>query len=260
MGNYTVAGSGVAEEHGTPRETWTKDGFTCGAELRCAWSERHTIAADLLANRRPWPGHAGWTYPARCSNVAIRPFPTDYTVVGQEIVYQHALLNVSYSTAETTDLLSESLEPVVQFLTLDHRRFRWGAADGDPLLEEEAPGKLYKMVNLVRTFYNVEPPLHTDLINLAGTSNDSLLSSVLLGGLTFAQGTLLYEPPSLQRTIKTDGSGFQFNITQKFAYKPQTWNKFWRAKSESWESIFDVDGGAAYENYPEADWSNIWSV
>lgn len=241
------------EEYNTVRESWNLDSVTAEVTLRCAWANRHLLIADLIGNQRSWP-HGGFASPPKASSASLVAWDTAYTSVGQSITYVDALVKVRY-THDAEDLISESIEPTADFITLDWKRFRWGAANGDALTEAEAPGKLRRGLSLVRTLYKVAPPLSTKLLTEIGKCNDAQYVSALLG-LTFDEETLLFCPPHLTRTIRTDGSD-GFNLTMKFMYKPEGWNKFWRAKNQAYEEIFNVAGGPAYKNHPLGDFSDF---
>jgi hypothetical protein len=247
------------EVHASVTENWGADEITASVELQLPWANRHALVFDLIGNAREWP-HGSFTAKPRAVSAVISPFSAFYTTDGDEelMTYEDAFVTVNYSSAQGEDLLAESLEPTAEFFPLDHKRFRWSAVDGDPLAENEAPGKLIRGLNIVRTFFKVAA-LSTDLLDLVGTVNDGALVTPLLG-LTFAAETLLYTPPNLSRTIKTDGTGFAWNVTMKHNYKPQTWNKFWRSKTEAWEEIVDYETGAVYKNYPPEDHSGIFSL
>lgn len=238
------------EEHAKISEGVGTDEWTASVTLRCAWSNRWLLMADLVGNRRSWP-HTGGKLIARSASSV--PAPTYYVQDGQAAAYIDALVSVNYSSSgEEEDLVAESLEPTAEFLTLDYKRFRWGAANGDPLTEGEAPGKLLRSLALVRQLFKVESPLPGDLLTKIGYVNSSSYTSALLG-LTFAKGTLLFQPPSLSRTITTDEVQ-AWNVTLKFMYKPETWNKYWRSKTQAYDEIFLVNGGK-YLAYPEGDFS-----
>ena len=64
--------------------------------------------------------------------------PGQYAVDGQSCVYAYAIVTAMYDTKMSSDLISEVLEPTVEFITEDYRDFCWGDVDGDPLLEAEA--------------------------------------------------------------------------------------------------------------------------
>lgn len=246
-----------AEVHGTQQENWGTDGFSASVVLQCAWNLRHALMADLLAYARAWP-HGSFTDPPRARTCSCVPDGAAFSEDGQAVNYTYdALVTVNYSTSspETKDdqLVSESLEPNAEFLRLDFRRFRWGSQTGDPILEDEAPGKLLKSLNLVRTHYQVAGPLPTALLSLIGSTNNAAYTSTLVD-LTFEQDTLLYNPPSLSRTITTGGAK-AWTIRMKFSHKPQGWNKFWRSKTQSYESIYEVGSASAYENYPQNNFS-----
>jgi len=252
MGIFSVIP--CAEEHGTAQEDWNLEDWEASVTLRCAWSLRHNLVSDLLGNRRPWP-FSGFAVRPLAKTARIRPVPSAFVAVGQTIdAYIHALVDVTYSAIEDTDLIAESLEPTAEFITLDFNRFRWGAANGDPLLEEEAPGKLRRGLVLNRTLFHVNTPLPITLLTLIGTVNNAPFVSGLLG-LTFNTETLLYTPPTMSRTITTAGAT-AWNMTLKFMFQPETWNFFWRAKTQSYQSIF-LAGGGQYKSYPPADFSDF---
>lgn len=243
------------EEFGTYKEGASRTGSPTGAvDLRVPWANRHALMTDLLANSRPWP-HGAYTKPPLANSCAIKPFLTTSATDGQTITYDDAIVSVVYNH-EARDLVSETLEPTSDFITLDHRFFRWSAANGEPLKQNEAPGKLRRGLNLSRTLYNVASPLSTQLLtSVGGVNNAEYVSSLL--GLTFPIGTLLFTPPNLKITVDTTGTD-GFTVAMKFMYRPEGWNKYWRAKSQVYDTIFIV-GGSAYKSYPEVSMSDLLS-
>jgi len=177
---------------------------------------------------------------------------TNYTVVGQTCVYTDALVTVNYSSKEEVDLVSETLTPNVEFITADHKQFRWGSATGDPLLENEAPGYRMYSLTLERTLYKVSS-VPASILTLPGTVNNATYSSTLLG-LSFATETLLFQPKSLNRTITTAGSK-GWDVSVAFLFKPEGWNKFYRAKTQTYEEIYHVEAGGVHKNYPLASYA-----
>lgn len=243
------------EEHGSSRrEDWTDQGLNCSVVLRCAYSNRHLLAADVVGGRRVWPFNSL----ARAKSCSIVPFPSQAATDGQGLIFEDALVTVNYSQfdGDPTDLVSESLEPSIQFITLDHKLFRWKEKTGDVLQEEEAPGRQMYSLSLKRTLFKREPPLPTGLLDLPGSVNDTPYTSALLG-LTFPAETLLFAPGSLSRTIKSDFSGTAFDINLNFVYQKQGWNKFWRQKTQDFERIVVAETGANYDNYPQEDFSDF---
>jgi hypothetical protein len=170
--------------------------------------------------------------------------------------YIDALVSVGYSSGEETDFISESLEPTVEFVTLDYKNFRWGAANGDEVKEGEAPGKLVRSLSLVRTIYHLAS-IPTDVLDLVGSVNDTAYASTLLG-LTFPAETMLFSPPSMDRTITTAGTK-GWNLAMRWMYKPETWNKFWNARANpaAYQRMYTVDPGTVYNSYPLEDHSNL---
>lgn len=241
------------EEHATLQEQLGLESGSASVVLRVPWTNRWLLVNDLLGNSRVWPYAPG----LRATTCAIKPFdskPTSFE--GQTAVYEDALVTVSYSSKVEENLIAESIEPNVEFITLDHKRFRWGSdASGDPLSEAEAPGRQKHSLALTRTHYKLEPPLPASLLTLPGKCNDTAYASALLG-LSFAKETLLFMPSSLSRTITTAGDR-AFDLTLKYAYQPEGWNKYWRAKSKSYEEIYDVEEDEVYKGYPLASFSDF---
>lgn len=240
------------EELGTAQESASLEGgITASVTLRCAYANRFLLANDLLSNLRAWP-KAPFTVPPRAQSCAIRP-AGDTTNLSQGISYEHALVTVNYGN-KIVDLVSESLEPVTDFVTLDHHDFRWGSASGEPVLEREAPGKIRRFINLVRTYYNLAT-IPAGVLDLPGTCNDTAYTSSLLG-ITFGVETLMMGDPQLSQVITSAGSK-GFNLTLKWTYNKEGWNKFWRSKDEDFVAMYHV-GGAEYKNYPPEDHSALW--
>lgn len=247
----TIAYSSVAcaEEYGTLKEDINNDGTTCSVTLRCAWTARASLINDIVGARRAWP-HSSFPVQPIAMQAGVVP-AGNYVQDGQACAYAEALVTIVYSTL-IKDLITETLEPTAEFLTLDWKNFRWGSGNGDPLLEKEAPGRLYKSLNLVRVMADRTPPFATGLLTQIGNVNGAAYTSSMLG-LTFAAETLLFQPPNIQRTVNTAGVQ-KATITTKFSFKPQGWNKYWRAATQQWERIF-VYNGAEYKNYPLGDFS-----
>lgn len=253
MGIYSIID--CAEEHASVNESMTLEtGVAAKVELRCNWADRFLLMADLLATPRVWP-NGGFVVPPRAATAASKPFPSQYLTVGQACEYEHAIVTVNYSH-KIVDTIAESLEPTAEFVTVDHKQFRWNDAFGPRLLEGEAPGFLLKSCNLVRTFYN-QPALPSNMLTLIGKSNSAIYNSTLLG-LSFGVETLVFQPPTMNRTFTTTGTN-GWTLQTKFSYKPQGWNKFWRAAANNgqgdWAEIWHVNGLAVYKPYPPGDFS-----
>lgn len=247
-----------SEEKNTAVEDWTVDGLNASVTLRCAWSQRHSLVEDLLFNARPWP-KGPYAFAPGCVSARIREEEPS-GAIGQCITYNHALIDARYDI-QHQDLFTESFEPDIEFQKLDHKRFRWGADDGDPVLENETPGKQLKRMTLIRSYRRVPDPLPAILFDGAGKVNDADYTSTILGR-TFAAETLLYVPPLPNRTISTSGTQ-GWDLTIKFMYKEEGWNMFWRQKTLAYEEIHLVEPppstpfSTEYKNFPVADFSSI---
>lgn len=242
-----------------------------GVTIRCAWGDRFNVAAAALASQDPYLGPLGVTS-VLCLEATITPVKnSSYTQDGQGCVYEEADITLKYSVppggggapVTKTDpvssqsvLVTESLEPTIEYLKLDPKGFRWTNSTGDPIKDNEAPSRVMNGMNLVRSVQDL-PALDTSLLSLPGKVNLDAYTSTLLG-LTFPTETLLFVPPSIRRVVKMDGSD-TISLVLKLSYKEKGWNKFWRPNksgTDKYDSIYDVISGAVYQNFPTASMAN----
>jgi hypothetical protein len=241
--------------------------------LQCAWNDAISLVGDILDNRRSDPLHAGMFANA----ATIKAAPTEYSQDGQVLIPAWANVQVTYGTLTleeresvnagedpNAEVISETIEPTIEFMTLNYKNFQWTDTFGpvpavDLLKPDEAPGRLMPGAKIARSWKRVQS-LPTGICNLMGKVNQDPYTSLLLG-LTFAAETLLYMPPVLTRTI-TRTEILAWNVNMSFGYKPQTWNKFWRETTQAYSSIYIKEGAtsgplAEYKNYPTADLSTL---
>lgn len=248
------------EVNGQPVENWGEDEFTATRQLRCAWSDRLQLMADLIGGRDVYPYFdSGSRLTARTGGAV--PFGRQVGESGVTASYETALVTINYSTkgndkeGNQGDLYSETLEPNVEFLTLGHEDFRWGSADGEALKENEAPGRLIRSLDYLLTIYQVYA-IPSAVLDLIGCVNYTSWLADLLG-LTFPAGTLLYNPPQITRKITFEEIE-PWTLSFRFSYRPDGWNKFWRQKTQQFESIYHKDEGLYY-NYPEGEFGWLFS-
>lgn len=260
MPSADISAIAYEELEGSPQEQLTQSGFTATRTLKCPWADRLTLAQRLLGG---WLTIGGGTsyytpygYPGQPSavvqSVSIGNFDERITDTGGDTTrasYGYGQLTVNYGNSTLTGdpdnadapLFEESLEPYAEFLTLPAVGFKWGSTSGDALKDEEAPGKLFKGLNWVYSRPSVTN-IPSAVLSLVGCVNSSALHSKSLG-LDFAAETLLYNPPLLRRAVTADGSG-AWSLEYRFSYKPQGWNRFWRAKTQAWDRIYTASGPA----------------
>jgi hypothetical protein len=244
------------EEAGTAREDYNEATgiMTASVVLRCAYGLRHQLAQDILVNRRPWPKQDVGVAPTAATASIVPVITTEGGgSLNQTIIYGHALVTVNYSTA-VVDLVTESIEPTAEFITLDYRRFRWGAANGAHLTEEEAPGLLIRGINFVRTELDVSLPVNSNVFSLIGHVNNAPLTGSILQA-TFPTETLLYAPPSISTSRNSLGQ-YKAQLVKKFTYKPEGWNVYFRGATSSWEEIY-LAGGAVFKSYQPANLNGL---
>ena len=133
----------------SPVEDWTEDGeFKATRILKCAWDDRHTLAKELrgyvtrsgnditMVRSHPYPGFSG----VFCRGVGIVSFAGILNGTDPQVAtYDFAVLSASYDSmpdlvdSETNVLITESLEPNVEFLTIPNRHLYWDQGGADQL-------------------------------------------------------------------------------------------------------------------------------
>jgi hypothetical protein len=222
--------------------------------MKCPWDERADHLAALLdppGAVYPFNNQWGDAYclRARAKGRGRMGFVDDAPT------YEFAEIEAEYETPNPNslfggfgvELVSESLEPSVESVTLPHEWFRWSSAMGDELEPDEAPGRLEIGFDwLYRRFVQEIP---TAVVTLVGRVNDKVLQSASLG-ISFAEETLLYRPPTIERAQLPLGI-VGFFVGYRFSFRANGWNKFWRAETAQHERLYVRDGGQ-YNNFPLA--------
>jgi len=252
-----------SEMHASPTEAIDSDGIrTAQRKLLCAWAERWAFMEEILTGGGVAYEHDDAAdFSARhCSSIPMPGEEKSETPAATKTTYEKAIVTVHYATPrigdpsfEDEELYSEALEPSAEMMTLDHTMFRWGAANGDRLKEDEAPGFLLRSCDYVLTQYGVAA-IPAAAMNLIGHTNNAPVIATSLG-ITFGTETLLYNPPTTQRSTTILGTaGWQLGY--RLTFRPSEWNKFWRAATQAYAEMF-VAGGARYRNYPLGDFSAL---
>ncbi len=249
-----------AEEAGSCSESYDDDRgiMKASVKLRCAWTNRHLLVADVCGQRLAWPKGAAGLVP-KAATASIEPVLTPgdpNSSDQQELIYGQALVTINYTTA-IVDVVSESIEPYTEFITLDHRNFRWGSGSGTPLREEESPGRLVRGINFVRNELDKTGTLDYTLLSLIGAVNAAPVTGSIIN-MTFPANTLLYAPPSI--SYKKDSTGtVKFDLTKKFTYQQAGWNAYFRPSVGAFQRIYVAGASVPYDSYPVADLSGLFT-
>lgn len=275
MATYDVVPSSISvvysEMNDSPQESWDETGPKMVRKLKCAWSDRWLFAKQLLGYN--WAAglniiyNLPHAYPG-VSNVfavavtSIVPFGAIKDGFSSKIAeYTEAVLTVQYepfpigNVLGVQTLVSESLEPIVEFLTMPNRKLFWDAGKTQKLETDEAPGVMIRMLNWNYTIHHM-PYIPDEVLTLPGYVNDSAITSPTLGK-TFAAETLLFNPPFTTRQITTEGAQ-DWEVTYSFSYRQQGWNKLPKAGESvtEFKIIFD-NSGSEFKIYPTADLSAV---
>lgn len=260
-----------SEMQGSPTEGLTRAGIkTATRKLECAWTDRWTLMAELLDEE--YENESG-TLMKNTSNTCA-PIPAANTGATTVAAYEKAIITASYSILSVTleedeagEEKSERIEPVAEFLTIGVTNLKWTGAAGRAVEADEAPGKLFVGFDYVFT-KTFQDDLPASVLDLIGTVNAGAVHPTSAGmeTWTFAAETLLYQPPTIQRTINSIGE-LTWTVQYRFTYKPnwdganaRGWNYYWnqkRAASAGFDLLWDVDNAAQYKQYPTGDFTLV---
>lgn len=232
------------------------NGITCSVQLMCLWEERWDLVDDIMGTPRPWPflttGFVPYPIDAK-----IREWPPEskYTTDADEqaCFFEFANVEIGYSSQLVEDSV-ENIEPSMEAIPSNHKLFRWSADADGGLSENEAPPKILRSMIFSRTRYRLGA-LPTEFLTAVGCTNIAAYASPNLG-ITFPADTLMYMPAPATRTFYNVGAG-GYTATFKFAYKPEGWNKYWNARTQSFATIY-TPYGSPYIAYPQIDFSGFW--
>jgi hypothetical protein len=249
---------------GYPTERETPNSFTATRKLVCAWADRFALGLEIENVLYPYRPET-LAYPINISSA-----PMDGECLGDSsgklAVYEKAVVTVEYSTPEVPSgggglyehngiLISERIEPITEFLTIDPSKFQWeSGATGKAIKETEAPGKAIRGFDWTVQKFNVPGPLSSALaLILPDTVNDAQLVSPSLG-LTFPVETLYFHAPIIER--KGGNADEFFDLLLRFSYRKQTWNKFFRAETGLYEYIYLKGTTTIYKPFDLGDFAS----
>ena len=199
----------------------------------------------------------------RCDRVSVEPWGK--TNDEGDFLWTSARLKAHYtgqvSTRAFSPVLTESIDPVVEFVTRPNRKLFWDGAAAVPLNRDESPGTL---VQLLRWSYTIKglPGLPGDIIPMQGLINDAVMTSDVYK-MSFAIGTVLFKTPMIVPTVGMNGAD-AFDVTWEFLARPvglleNTWNLAWRAGFVDPQEVFD-DNGVQFNQYKTTNLSDLLLV
>jgi len=263
---------------GSPVENLSWAEINVVRTVRCNWTERHTLAKQLLGYQDGGIMYLPAFYTPRSASETINNchcHKVDIAMVGDDRPgidattgdSPYAKLTIYYSTTEydTTTLVTETLEPTVSFNTISTQGLTW-QGDGAVLGEAEAPSQLLCLTDWVYTIHqltSVPSAYHA----LAGYVNATAVYSRALDKW-FEAETLLCNAPVVEREFTNWGVSAH-KATFRFTYmfngvsydgSPAGWNHFPRHSASggliSWQRICDSLAAWRYF-YPLGD---FWQI
>lgn len=264
----------------SPKEQYSQDGFRATRKILTAWSDRTTIANELMGSLSPFGTTGNIPYPGltsvRCTRVAIEPLTDD--VISQAMTALDSDLNqfdsfaVLTASYETIDPKDKDLEDG-EITPIEGTYFTYRLSIASSVLiipntgikwTSDAPGKAPQEADLTFTrqiplqehhlmWHRVLDPPRLTWRTLIGTVNDALY-------LNAAPGTLLFTGATMEKEFAFSGNFDDVRPAYKctLTFKERRimdggaaigWNYAWRslpAGSQGWQEMSDINGNPLY--------------
>jgi len=263
------------EMDGFPKERWQDNKFSATRKLLVDWDERYQALAELTAGAGqlyPYLANAG----IRCKDVAVERAPGKQDQVTPSssglATYEYAMLTAEYRVPsygepqpypasvspvlhnDPSAAISETLRPSTEALQMPADLFEW--SDGTALLDDEAPVRQVHRMEYTLTRHN-QTSVPAAAVSYVGNVNSESISPILYPDVVFPAHTLLFMPPNIDIASDSDGNVL-FNVAYSFAYKEEGWRKFWRADTESYETIVKKSDDSNYAEPAEVAFSALY--
>ena len=218
---------GVWEIPGSRTESYQQLECSMHVEYGCDWHERYEKAGLLSILTYDAPiDYFRCYFPAWVSNIAVtglkeggtlpqeapttteplqskdvnRFAGTGHEKLPQYSPYTYAKLAVDYKAKARPNpwSITETLTPEIGMRQIPIFDFYW-MSDGGPILDAEAPGMQTVQAKIQRQIKGVRA-VPDWFFSLEGRSNSNVWTDVITK-ISYARGTLLFQPSSMQRTI-----------------------------------------------------------
>lgn len=248
------------ELDGSPTFDVTVTGAKVTRQFKVAWGDIDSFIAETLGSADNDISNAV------CSSCKISRHPGQNLGFGSWSSYESAIVIAVYDTW-THPTVTESFSPSAEFLTLDCENFKW-ASDDTELVPEEAPGRLITTLDYTQTWKNLST-IGTTMFNLIGHVNNAAINfhsmNALLSNISYPAQTLLFHPPTIEKSYDPISKSFKFGVTYRFTYRPnwdgdtaRGWNYFWRAATGTFDSFQRIDTSEDMLIYPVANFTVLY--
>jgi len=267
------------EMAGYPQESWEAGQFRAVRKLLVDWDYRYFLQMEVAR----FPGQLYPYVPqfgARAVSCTIEPFAAQdqLSILYPTLAtYDKAILTITYETPRLGERqpypkdkspvkhldqeksISEQLEPFVETLQFPYTDYRWGSGSGAALVPEEAP--LFPLYRCTYTMTrHAQKSVPAEAINLVGNINNASVTPVLLNPesatLVFPTHTLMFNPPVISLSAAEDGTS-RFDLTYRFSFRAETWRKFYRNSTKTYEAIY-LAGGSVVDWPTAGDFSPLF--
>ena len=251
--------SELAHIHGSmgksPREVANFDTgvFEAWITVECDWLDRTAVYNQIIWTEYPHIPSTG----AYAVEGKMEGWGKSNDAGSNLIGYEKARIEFYYNNKIEFSggfWISESLLPSTEFKPLDARMFCWvdnspkPVGTGVPVRDQEAPSMRQVFADYLLTYHRVL--LVPDAaLTMIGACNHATVSSYTLNRSFPAETLTLVSSPA-RRSLYNMFTLRAWELKYHFRYTPNGANKFWRADTESWESVYRVGQSGRYIQHP----------
>lgn len=270
------------EQNGSPKERRDGSSFQATRTGLILWDMRDAFVAEILGRQYPFTD----IYIAPARSVQFEPWggmiPSKSASMA---LYEKAKATIQYATLSVADVLqqdpvTERIDPFSEHIPLDYRNFQWGpGASGPPIVKDESPTRVVKGFHYTKSFRALFT-LPANLLTYIDSVNSAAISPTSVGfdNLTFQKETLLFNAPTITRTVDQFGQ-VAVQVKYKFTYKPNWdiadptnppesptafgWNGYYRAKTQKFERIYkndEEDVNKYFRSHPAKNFLDIFGA
>jgi len=251
--------------------------------VQCVWTDRIQLAKEFIGYIEQFGSdfitHRPHVYDEVSSlliavSVDMIPFARLSTPTTEGFnTYDTAQLTVSYEVRQSeeapeeeeekeapeyggTVLISESMEPSSEFITLPTKNLFWGKGDDKEAIDTlDAPAKVNSMIEWVYNIRNATI-IPINVWSIVGKINKEACSRSAYYA-PYPKGTLLCGNPTIRRELTAEG--YKYDITYRFLYKLTGWNHFPRVSKSGGEISYEriTDGTNDKNIYEEVSFAGL---
>lgn len=259
------------EAHESGGHEYTETGGSATMKVICAYEDAFQLCQEAMGTTTAVGGTVFWqppvVHPRRpylyCREASFEPIGAS-GLIGSNSTWSKALVTLQFRTLDrdeediaqnpTAIYITEQQSASVEGLTLDDTKWKWSSGNvpwSDEQNRRAARQILIPTINLTYTINNWPnaPIAEGTLAENLGKINQYDFRALWQ---TWPAKTLLFANYNASRAWTSEGVT-AWTVALNFIYRKETWQKFYRDSSGTWEAAVTIDGSV--KPYEEVDFS-----